>query len=65
MTRFVDGIGEFLDTHALPWHRRLGELSAEHAQTSFVQGLGMLLVGTTDASADVFASPVEHDPERV
>ena len=64
VTRFVAGIGEFLDTHALPWHRRLGELSAEHAQTSFVQGLGMLLVGTTDASADVFAAPIEDDADR-
>lgn len=59
--QLVDGIGEFLEVHALPWHRRLGELTIEHADTAFVQGVGQLLVGTTDASADVFAAPLTDD----
>lgn len=64
VTRYVDGIADFLETHALAWHRRLGELTTEHAQTAFVQGIGALLVGTTDASADVFAAPIEDDADR-
>ena len=56
----VEGIGTFLDHHVLAWVPRFGELLSEHAQTDFVAGLGQLLVGTLQQSADVFASPVTN-----
>lgn len=56
---YVDAIGEFLENHALLWHHRLGELTVEKASTSFVQGLGSLLMGASTQAGDVFAAEVE------
>lgn len=56
----VTAIREFVSDHALPWHRRLGELTVEHGQTSFMQAVGNLLIATTDLAAAAFVPQTQE-----
>ena len=61
--RYVTGIRQFLEQHALLWHGHLGARVSEQAQTAFYQGVGQWLVGATVDAENFFG--LSPDPTRM